>query len=480
MVTAGSTFYQLTDSSDTWLRVQTSIMTEMLKKSLTSKSLKAIMESTSSRNMESFLFIETEYIKNLQKQVYLLQLEISFLRKQATKATSNQPRLTAEAEQMITEIKNLQSQINIVQVELTMKETSISAGSGEVEALHRHLQDISDANMREKRILVEDVIQLKKLADVSTQDLTHKEEEQKSILPELHSTIHSIKGKDRDLLLLQKQLQAQVKQHEAVEAHLSEKRSECLTLQAAIHQLEEQYVATTQSVQERIATELRKEAEKLREQLKEKQLAGDEDKYLRNKLTEDSGRLTRENGQLQSRVLEATKQLEQEQQLRENESLNRAKRISELTSGKENERHLEVTLSHWRRLVQDEKEKVVSAQEQVLQLQQGRKSVEITGSSLHKQLTDLQSKHSKVQQENSLLHREKNHLVEHISQLHTQIAEKSDEIRRMQGHVDSLCYDMDSLKLRRDLDDSSEKGTWQRLSDITHNVHKLVPDTTLH
>ncbi|XP_063780055.1 CAP-Gly domain-containing linker protein 1-like isoform X1 [Pseudophryne corroboree] len=454
-------------------------MAEIFKKSFSSQALKSNMETASSRNLESFLLIETEYIKNLQKQVYLLELEVSFLRKQARKATSNQPRLTAEADQMITEMKSLQSQINIMQVELSMKETSMCAVRGEVEALRRHLQDVSDSNIREKRVLVEDVIQLKKLADVSTQDLAHKEEEQKTILPELHSTMHRIKEKDRDLLLLQKQLQAQKTQHEAVEAQLAEKRSECLTIQAATHQLEEQYVATAQSVQERIVTELRKEAEKLRYQLKEKQMAADEDKYLRNKLAEDSGRLTKTNGHLQSRVLEATKQLNEEQQLREKESLNRAKRVSELTLGSENKRHLELTLSHWRRLVQDEKEKVAAAQEQVLQLQQGRKSVEMSGSSLHKQLTDLQNKHSKVHQENSLLRVEKNHLVEHISQLHKQIAEKNDEIRRMQGHVDSLCCDMDSLKLCRDLGDSTEDGTWQRLSGITHNVYKLAADMTL-
>ncbi|XP_075684272.1 uncharacterized protein LOC142652506 isoform X4 [Rhinoderma darwinii] len=367
-----------------------------------------------------------------------------------------------------------------MQVELSMKEATISAMKGEVESQRRHLQDISDANMREKSVLVEDVTQLEKLADVSVQDLTHKEGEQKSILHQLHGTIHSVKEKDRDLRLLQTQLQEQIKQQEAVEAQLAEKRSECLSIQAAVHQLEEQYLTTAHSVQDRIVSELRKEAEKLRTQLKERQLTADEDKYLRNKMMEACARLTRENGHLQSRVLETTKQLEEERQLRELESLNRTKRISEITSGKENERHLELTLSHWRRLVHDEKEKVVAAQEQVLRLQGGRKSVEMAGSSLHKHLTDLQNKHSKVQQENSLLRVEKNHLVEHISQLHKQIAEKNDEIRRMQGHVDSLCYDMDSLKLRKDLDDSSDKEAWQQLSSISHNVGKLAAEMSLN
>ncbi|XP_075684270.1 uncharacterized protein LOC142652506 isoform X2 [Rhinoderma darwinii] len=438
------------------------------------------MEKSSSRKLEPCFSVEPEYINNLQKQVYLLELETSFLRNKARKVTINQPRHTAEAEQMISEVKDLQSQIDTMQVELSMKEATISAMKGEVESQRRHLQDISDANMREKSVLVEDVTQLEKLADVSVQDLTHKEGEQKSILHQLHGTIHSVKEKDRDLRLLQTQLQEQIKQQEAVEAQLAEKRSECLSIQAAVHQLEEQYLTTAHSVQDRIVSELRKEAEKLRTQLKERQLTADEDKYLRNKMMEACARLTRENGHLQSRVLETTKQLEEERQLRELESLNRTKRISEITSGKENERHLELTLSHWRRLVHDEKEKVVAAQEQVLRLQGGRKSVEMAGSSLHKHLTDLQNKHSKVQQENSLLRVEKNHLVEHISQLHKQIAEKNDEIRRMQGHVDSLCYDMDSLKLRKDLDDSSDKEAWQQLSSISHNVGKLAAEMSLN
>ncbi|XP_040288210.1 myosin-9-like isoform X1 [Bufo bufo] len=456
-------------------------MAETLRKSLTIKGLKfASMDTSSSRKMDPCVLIETEYIKNLQKQVYLLELETSFLRNQVRKATSNQPRLAAEAGQMIAELKDLQSEINSMQVELGMKEATIRALKAEVESQRRRLQDISDASMREKSVLVEDVTQLKKLADVSVQDLAHKEEEQKSILHQLHSTIHSGKEKDRDLLLLQTQLQEQRKQQEGVEAQLAEKRSQCLLSQAAVHQLEEQYLTTAQSVQDRIVSELRKEAEKLRTQVKERQLTADEDKYLRSKMMEDCARLTKENGHWQSRVLEATKQLEEERQLREQESLNRTKRISEITSGKEKERHLELTLSHWRRLVHDEKEKVAAAQEQVLQLQRGRKSGEMTGSSLHKQLTDLQNKHSKVQQENSLLRVEKNHLVEHISRLHKQIAEKNDEIRRMQGHVDSLCYDMDSLKLRRDMDDSSDKEAWQQLSSISHNVERVAASMSLN
>ncbi|OCT76926.1 protein CROWDED NUCLEI 3 [Xenopus laevis] len=451
-------------------------MDETLRASLKSKAFKRNMKTTDSINMELFPFIEAEYIKNLQKQVYLLDLETSFLRDQAKKATSIQPKLTSEAENMITQMKELQSQINNMEVELSIKETRINSVKREKESLHNNLQTFSAANLREKMVLLEDVTQLKKLAEVYTQDIAHKEEDLQKIQLDLQKTSISVKEKERDVLHLQATLQEQVKQHENVEEKLAEKRTECLRMQSLLHQLEEKYLTTAQSVQNRIGSELCKEAEKLRYQLKEKQMSADEDKYLRTKMAEDCSRLTKENGHLHSQVVEATKQLEKERQLRDEQNLNRTKRISELTSGKEKERQLELTLSHWKRLVQEERERVFSAREQMLREQKGRKSVELSGSSLKSQLADLEKRRSSLQLENSQLRVDKTHLVEHISQLHKQIADRDNEIRRMQGHVDSLCYDMNSLQLRRDVKESSQKEAWKQLSNITQSVHQLAEE----
>ncbi|CAH2285476.1 Hypothetical predicted protein [Pelobates cultripes] len=380
---------------------------------------------------------------------------------------------------MITQMKELQSHIDSMQLDLTLKEGTISAVKEENESLRRHLKNITDANMREKEILLEDVTQLRKLADVSKQDIAQKEEKQGKIHQELHSTIYTVKEKDRECKLLQTQLQEHRNQHHQIEVQLAEKRMDFLQTQTSLHQLEEQYLKTTQSVQEQIASELRKEAEKLRHQLKEKQMSADEDKYLRNKMAEDCAWLTKENGVLQSRVLEATKLLEKEQQLRENERMKNTKRISEITLGKEKERELERTLSHLKRLVQDEKDKVFTAQEQMLHVQQGRKSVELNGSSLRSQLTDLENEHLRVKLENSQLRMDKANLVKHIAQLHKQIASRNDEIRHMQSHVDSLCYEMNSLQLQKDLNESSEKQAWEQLSSITQGVHNLATEMAL-
>ncbi|KAE8599084.1 hypothetical protein XENTR_v10017053 [Xenopus tropicalis] len=381
---------------------------------------------------------------------------------------------------MITQMKEVQSHINSMEVELSIKEKRINSVKREKETIHNNLQSLSETNFREKMVLLEEVTQLKKLAEVSTLDIAHKEEELQKIQHELQRTINNVKEKESEVLHLQAEHQEQIKEHESVEQKLAEKRVEYLRMQSVLHQLEEKYLTAAQSVQSKIGSELRKEAEKLRYQLKEKQMSADEDKYLRTKMAEDCSCLTKENGHLHSQVLEATKQLEKERQLREEQNLNRTKRISELTSGKEKERQLEMTLSYWKRLVQDEKEKVTSAQEQLLKEQKGRKFVELNGSSLKSQLTDLEKRRSGLQLENSQLRVDKTHLVEHISQLHKQIADRDNEIRRMQGHVDSLCYDMNSLQLRRDVSESSQKEAWKQLSNITQSVHQLAEEMSLN
>ncbi|XP_037747533.1 protein Daple-like isoform X2 [Chelonia mydas] len=416
--------------------------------------------------MDTLSSIEAEYIKNLQKEVYLLELETSFLREQAKKATSIQPKISTQAEKVLQKMKELQSEINTAQLELGKKENSTKFFDAENQAMHKHLQILSDANTREKLLLMEDVIKLKKLAEIVTQDISHKEAELLGVQQELQRAMNSMKEREHDLHHLENQLHRQIQQHQSTEAKLVENRSECVRVQALLHQLEEKYFTSSQSMEQHIAKELREEAEKLRQQLKEKELSADEDKYLRNKMAEDCGYLTKENGLLQSQVLEATRQLDREKQLREDESTCHTRRISELACEKEKERQLEMELTYLKRLLQDERQKALTAQEQVLRLQQGRKSVNLNGQSLQSQQKDLERRWSRAQLENSKLRTEKTHLVEHISQLHKQISEKEDEIRRMHGHVSTMSYDLNSLKSQVETEHSLQRERWKEFSNI--------------
>ncbi|XP_030046039.1 myosin-J heavy chain isoform X2 [Microcaecilia unicolor] len=378
-------------------------------------------------NLDSLTTIETEYIKNLQKQVYLLELETSFLREQAKKATNIPPKITSQAEKVLAKMKVLQSEINTVQLELNKKENGTEAFKAENEILQMQLQSLSDANTREKLFLIEDVTNLKKLNAITTHYIAHKEAELAKIQQELWKTISSVKDKEHNINLLETQLHHQIQQHQSTEAKLVEKRSEFLRLQTCLHQLEEKYSNSSQSMQDQISKDLRKEADKLRQQLKEKELSADEDKYLCNKIAEKCEYLTKENGFLRSQVLENTNHLQ------------RLRRI-----------------------------------------QQGRRYGELNGQSLQNQLSDLKKRHSRVQLENSQLRTDKAQLVEHISQLHKKVAKKEEEIRNMHGHINSLSHDLNNMMSQVDMDKSLQQGGWKefvKTTNLNESTFIFVPES---
>ncbi|XP_054841866.1 paramyosin-like [Eublepharis macularius] len=406
---------------------------------LIGSSLAPVVSSPPPRNMDSLNSIEVEYIKNLQKQICLLEFETSFLREKAKKATSIQPSITREAEKILQKMKELEATINTAQMEIAKKEGSCKTFETEIQAMQRHLQTLSDANTQEKRVLIEDATNLKKLAALSTQDVLHKEAELLNIQQELQKTINTVKEKEHNVHLLETQLQQQIQKLQDAEGKLAESRSECIQLQALLQQLEETHLTGGQSTQQHIAKELRRfvskyskllapreEAEKLKQILKERELSADEDRYLHNKMAEDCGDL--------------------EKKLREEENTSHSRRVSELVSGKEEERHLEMELTYLTTLLQDCRKRVLKAQDQVISLQQDKESVDQTGHSLQSQLRDLQRKHSSIQLENSKLQTEKTHLVEYVSHLHKQIAEKEKEIHCLYSHANSLSSDLSNLK----------------------------------
>ncbi|XP_025029627.1 tumor protein D53 isoform X4 [Python bivittatus] len=77
------------------------------------------MENTS-------LSIESEYIKNLQQQIYFLELEANFLREQTKKAINLQPLLASEMEHMLQKLQTLQCQADSLHLELKRKKSGLN------------------------------------------------------------------------------------------------------------------------------------------------------------------------------------------------------------------------------------------------------------------------------------------------------------------------------------------------------------------
>ncbi|XP_063155489.1 uncharacterized protein LOC134494314 isoform X2 [Candoia aspera] len=361
-------------------------------------------------------------------------------------------------------MKELEATINTTEIDIAKKESSTKLYEAETQAIHKRLQILSDASVKEKLLLMEEVTKLKKMVERSTQDISHGEADLLKIQREVQATVNSVKGKEHAICLLESQCQQQIWRHQDMEKNLSEHRSECTQLQALLYHLENKFLTSFQSSQQSTTKELSEEAEKLRLILKENELSADEDNYLLNKMAEDCRHLTKENSLLEAQIQKVTKHLNQERQLREEETSFYSRTVSELALGREKERQLKLELTYLKTLLQNLRRKVLKAQEQVLHLQE-RKSVDHKGQHLQTELIDLENQHTKMQLENSKLRTEKNHWVEHISQIHKQIAENK-EISFLHSHVYSLASDLNNLKSEVNMTSIPQKEKGKEISSI--------------
>uniref|UniRef100_UPI00398E3C0E cilia- and flagella-associated protein 58-like isoform X1 n=2 Tax=Pristiophorus japonicus TaxID=55135 RepID=UPI00398E3C0E len=450
-------------------------MSEMLRNT-NGKSLKRNNMALNVRKWaaEPLVSLETEYIKNLQQQVCLLELETSFLREQAKKAASIPPKITYEAEKMLREMKELQAEIDFIQLEIRRKDARIAMSKSEKELYYRNLCLAQDASSSEKRLLIEEIVQMKKLKEIANQDMAYKESELVKIKQELERTTVAVKDGGHQVWLLERQLNQHVEKHQAAESQLGEKKLELLKTQVALHQLEEKYYTSTASMQDHIASELRDEISSLQQKLRDRVLLAEEDKFLRNKMAEDCGRLTKENALLHSQVLELNKELERVQALRDEKNSQHSTSVTQLTSLKEQERQFELELAYLKGVMEEEENKVLNAMEQLHHLEQGKSSAELNRLSLRNQLAALENRHSNIKLENNQLKREKASLVEHISELNKQISEKDDEILHMKGHVHTLAQDLGSLKSQLKMESSLRSESWKEISSIADTMKQVA------
>nr|XP_033795128.1 unconventional myosin-Vb-like isoform X3 [Geotrypetes seraphini] len=161
--------------------------------------------NVSDKNMATttVLNVEAEYISNLQQQIYFLELEANFLRKQTKKTTALQPRITSEAELMFQKLREMQSQAEGLRLELKRKEASLYIWRSELEQLRSQISYIEDGHSREKQSLVKEIIQLKQTKEQTDRQVSQKETEILLLRQELEKELTNENNKAQQIQAIQ-------------------------------------------------------------------------------------------------------------------------------------------------------------------------------------------------------------------------------------------------------------------------------------
>ncbi|XP_075780217.1 uncharacterized protein LOC102454699 isoform X3 [Pelodiscus sinensis] len=369
--------------------------------------------------------LESEYIKNLQQQIYFLELEANFLRGQTKKATYIQPRITSETEHLLQKLKELQSQADGLHLELKRKEASLKMMKTDRERMNNQINAADELHSREKQALAEEIIHLKRRKEQTDRQASKKEMELLHAKQELEQQQTNLSNCEQKILMIQSKLKQRSEQQKALEMQLSEKRRELMKVQFAMHEMEDKMFKKTAMMQDKITHDIRSKMSFLHQQLREKDLLAEQDRFLRSKMMDDYASLTTENAVLRSQLLELNKQL--------------------------NIIHI---------------------------LEQGSISLDLNVATLNSRIAEMKGMLDKEEQENIELQRDKALLVDLVSSSQNQLVGRDNELTQTSTKVLQLDQDISVLKTKHVLHQSLQSEKWQEISKMESSMRKLTKSMT--
>ncbi|XP_077145558.1 uncharacterized protein LOC143807643 isoform X2 [Ranitomeya variabilis] len=433
--------------------------------------------------MESVKFeVEGEYIRNLQQQIYFLELEANFLREQTKKATDLQPQLTLEADHLYRKLQDLRSECEGLKVEGKRKDAHMLMVQRDHESLRGQIREAEESHSKEKQQLIEDIVRLKKGKELTDRRMSQKEMEILLSKQELERETTNVTNSGQRISTFQTQLKQRMEQQKEMEKQLSQKRMELLKVNSARHEMEEKLIKHTTGTQNELTLDLRNEISFLHQQIRENELFSEQERVLRQKMMSDCADLTNENNTLQAQLLELTKQLEIQKALKEDNYTHSSASVAQLLIVKEKEEQLIKQVQLQEAFLEKEKEHFKDLMGQVDLLLSGNGLQDLRATTLSSQIAEIQAILIKEEQINTELRRDKALLVDHISSLQTQIAKKEAELLHISLKIEELDKRLSTVQSDHSMQRSLQSVKWKEISDLARCMKKLsktLPDPHL-
>ncbi|XP_046563263.1 ELKS/Rab6-interacting/CAST family member 1-like isoform X2 [Haliotis rubra] len=417
--------------------------------------------------------IEAEYIKNLQQQIYFLELEANYLRNQTKKATDMHPQMTAEAEHMLTKLRQMQSEMDGMHTEMRHRESGMAVANAEKEKLEEQQMNERDTWQREKRLLTDELITFKKEKDRCQREVSRKDTQLLEAKSEVDKSASAIRNAELQITTLKSQLDQRVEQHKLTQLNLEEKRSELLTVETQLRELEEKYYSSTITIQDKVTQDLRDEIRYLRQKLKETELAAEKDRYLRDKVSEDSSHLVKENAMLNQQISELQKQMERERGLRESNDQRHSDNIAELVNSRDKEKQLQFEREQLREQLRRESEKGQHYLEELTKKETTHSSTEHQLTSAQNRMGELEGMQVAADAENTQLRRDKLLLVDHVADLQAKLEMKDREVLQLQHEIVSMEARLNEFESDNNLEHTVQSQKWEEFGRLAESMRTL-------
>ena len=306
-------------------------------------------------------------------------------------------------------------------MELYRKDGNEDVLNSRIKQLTDQISNEQEKYNQEKQLLMDEIVAIRKQLDLSEREVAREKLNLSEIRDDHARNMVTLKSADAKVASLRGQLETQLNKTQVAEMSLSEKRAEVARLEAENRQMQTKYFASAAETQDQAKQQLRDEIRHLRQRLKESELAAENDRFLRSKMSDDSSALVKENARLNQQVTELTGQLDRERDLRENFDGQRSVEFVELARLREKEKELQFDLARTADELRVERERSQQHMQQLAEHQGELKTNALESTLARKRLNELEAGQRQSSEELVTLRRDKKNLIDHVDNLQTQV-----------------------------------------------------------
>ncbi|CAF3349004.1 unnamed protein product [Rotaria sp. Silwood1] len=429
--------------------------------------------------------LETEYIKQLQEQIYYLETECLYLRDQLNKNSTLLDRSlkTDRVHQMEQERSDLQR--NLIQTSSQFDQVE-----SEKHGLTVALDELRRKFDIEKRNLLEELDMLRRARETFEQEKMLRDQELRQIRDRSRASSDELKNAQTKIRVLEQQLEQQLNQNKDLNDELHHFKIESNNLQRSLNDYQltsrerdrlqdhvvELQVDTLQFLYHSFRvffSSFKKELNTLRQELKSHDTRYNEAQFLRNKLAEEKSALMKEVSRLENLTKEFERDLEQlRHTLRERTDALQMK-DKDIAALRKKEQSFRSTVESIQNKLDTELIRNNDLDGQLKQLQR-QLNIEIQNATTAKrELGEYELRHVRLQDEINALQRDKDHLTSHISTLQQKLAHEEDLTNSLRIEVQELEDRVKEIDRLKSLEDLIQSQRWDDISQMAQTMQTV-------
>lgn len=422
--------------------------------------------------------VESEYIKNLQQQVYFLELEANFLRDQASKSELLSKHSAAdEAAKWRRRLKDVEIEQDSLKSEIRRKEIEAEAAEMERRQYVKELRSLKDTATAEKSHLLDEVTSLRNRLDQS--HLTAKKlEHQLESTEELKaSTSGKLLDTESRLLVVRDQLDRTLQTNKDLREELADKSIVMRDLKASLSDMESKYLDKATELKEAAVDDMRAKLADMRVRMRELEVTSELDKTLKAKAVEDSNDNLRVCSALREEIYDLKAQIDKERSLYEKQSLKRSLDQDEIAALKHKNTRLADELDALNGSLVKEKKKSKSYLSKLAETDADLSQNRAAETTLRNKIADLEITKDSKSQESASLRKDKNLLLDQVIDLQAKLDSRNGEISTLNAEIDLLKSKVSDLASEARLNKSLESRRWDDIEKMAENIHRSPSPT---